>query len=34
METYQFPTTEKQLFRALKISFSLFLIGIFNFHLR
>ena len=33
METYRFPTTEKRLFRALKMSFSLFLICIFNFHL-
>ena len=31
METYRFPTTEKWLFRALKVSFSLFLICIFNF---
>ena len=33
METYRFPTTEKRLFRALNMLFSLFLIYIFNFHI-
>ena len=31
METYWLQTTEKQLFRALKMSFSLFLICIFSY---
>ena len=34
METHRFLTPEKRLFRAIKMSFSLFLICIFNFHLR